>query len=124
MKQLCIRLDQKTYEKIKNHAHDKALKLSEYVRRLVELGLRIEMMSEEKAAKNNDSEAHFSELGDSKILWEKELAWTLEMRFLMRILADKILYGKDQTDENLLNESKIRAENFVAGLFNKNVDEN
>lgn len=122
MKQFCIRLDDKTYEAIMKKSKDKALKPSEYIRRLVDIGLRIESMSEEKLSKNGDNENRFLDLGDSKILWEKELSWTLEMRFLIRLLADKILYGKSQSDENLLHESKVRAENFVSGFLNKAVD--
>lgn len=124
MKQFCIRLDEKTFNTLQQKAQDKALKLSEYIRRLVELGLRIEEMSEKKSGKNNGDSALLSDLGSSKSLWEKELAWTLEMRFLMRFLVDKLLYGKGQTDGNLLQESKLRAENFVAGLFNEDFKEN
>ena len=45
MKQLCIRLDERTADKIKHRAHEKAINLSEYIRRLVEMGLGIEEMS-------------------------------------------------------------------------------
>lgn len=124
MKQLCIRLDEKTFDKVRKRADEKALKLSEYIRRLVELGLRIEEMSEKKSTKDNGDNEQFSDLGSSKFLWEKELAWTLEMRFLIRFLADKLLYGKDQTDGNLLQESKIRAENFISGLLKNEINEN
>jgi hypothetical protein len=70
MKQFCIRVDQKTAEKIEQRAEEKVLKLSEYLRRLIELGLRIEQMSEKK--ENPDSDEPFADLGSSKLLWEKE----------------------------------------------------
>ena len=124
MKRLCVRLDEKTTNKIQDRANEKALSLSEYIRRLVELGLRIEEMSEKKSDADDQSNEAFSDLGSSKILWEKELAWTLEMRFILRLLVDKLVFGKTEFDHNLMQESKIRAEHFVAGLLNKPIIEN
>lgn len=124
MKQLCIRLDQKTYEKTKCRADDKALPIAQYIRRLVELGLRIEEMSEKKGEGNDQNNELFSDLGSSKMLWEKELSWTLEVRFLLRVLIGKLLLNKDEVDGNIIQQSKIHAEHFVAGLLNNQIKEN
>ncbi len=123
MKQLCIRLDEKTTNKIQERANEKALSPSEYIRRLVELGLRIEEMSEKKNEGNDQNIEAFSDLGSSKMLWEKELAWTLEVRFILRFLVDKLGFSKTEIDSTLMQESKTRAEHFVAGLLNKPISE-
>lgn len=115
MKQLCIRFDEKTFDDLSDNAQKKALTLSEYVRRLVEIGLRVEMVASKNSGKTSEDE--------TKELWQKELSWTLETRFLIRFLVEKLLTSDDKSNMQFMKEARIKAENYVSGMLNEVVDE-
>ena len=79
MKQLCIRFNKKTLEKMAQNAQKNVLSLSEYVRRLVEIGLKVEAVTAKNSEKSFEKQI--------KELWQKDLSWILETAVLFKSVA-------------------------------------
>lgn len=122
MKQLCVRFDEKTFQILQKNADEKALKIAEYIRRLIDVGLRLETISASKSEENNGEENKISELGEVKKLWEHSLAWALETRLLTRLLMREVSKKSEEELLSMVNTLTDKAENHVAGLLDQRVD--
>jgi hypothetical protein len=115
MKALSIRFDEETYENLRQNSEKKALAIAEYARRLIEIGLRVEMAASKNTGKTSEDEL--------KELWQKELSWTLETRFLTRFLVEKLLASDEKDNLQFMKEARIKAENYVLGMMGEHEDE-
>lgn len=118
MKQLCIRFDEKTFETLGKNSENKALKLSEYVRRLVEIGLRVEQASSALSTENDKELNAIDELGEIKLLWENLLKWVLETRLLTRVLAGNLLSNDVESSAATVEKARMKSEKHVLELLN------
>jgi Arc/MetJ-type ribon-helix-helix transcriptional regulator len=120
MKRPTITFSEEQYEKIEKRMQEKSLKsVSECVRELVDLGLRIE----EAAAKSTEKEEEIdvlSEILELKNLLKSNLVWSLEARLLTRLLVE---IQPNDNRENKINKIEIleqyknKAQNHVNELI-------
>ena len=122
MNQISVKFDKKTEAVLRQKAQEKEMRLSEYLRRLIEIGLRVEEASSSKSSEDKLNYPKISELGELLKLWEKTLAWTLESRLLLRILVPQVLEKEEEKQKQLVTTTRTKAEKYVAGLLNNEVD--
>jgi len=105
------------YAKLERRMSEKGLKsISECVRELVELGLRIE----ESAAKNTEKEEDIdllSQLLELKNLLKNNLIWSLESRLLARLLVENNSADTKENKIAILEQYKNKAQNYVEELL-------
>ncbi len=116
MKRPTITFTDEIYAKLESRMSQKGLKsISECVRELVDLGLRIE----ESSAKNTEKEDEIdvlSQVLELKNLLKNNLIWSLESRLLARLLVEN---NSKDTKENkiaILEQYKNKAQSYVDEL--------
>ncbi len=121
MGQYCISLPEELHEKLKSGAKKQHISLSQYLRKLVEMGMELESLSDENKKGDGDNTSVFSE-EKQRVLWKNLLSWSLETRVLTRVLFGKILDAKFSDVDDEINMIKEKAEAKVDGLLEINED--
>mgnify|MGYP001197131955 FL=1 len=107
-------IPQYIYDKVEENAKTNNLTISQYLRKLIELGLRVEEMSGEK---NNSDEPPLLTAEEAQI-YKKVLKKGLTINYEMLQLARHIIIAlKEDKAESILQASKEKAESFVEGLI-------
>jgi predicted CopG family antitoxin len=116
MKRPTITFTDGMYEKLEKRTTEKGLKsISECVRELVDLGLRIE----ESAAKNTEKEDDIdllSQVLELKSLLKNNLIWSLESRLLARLLVETNSVDTQENKIAILEQYKNKAQSYVDEL--------
>ncbi len=116
MKRPTITFTDEMYEKLEKRMTEKGLKsISECVRELVNLGLRIE----ESAAKNTEKEDDIdllSQVLELKNLLKNNLIWSLESRLLARLLVETHSADTQENKIAILEQYKNKAQSYVDEL--------
>jgi hypothetical protein len=121
MAQYCISLPEEFHEKLKLGAKKQHISISHYIRKLVEMGMELESLSDENEGGSGDKTSLFSE-EKQRVLWKNLLSWSLESRVLTRVLFGKILDGKFPDVDGEIKMIKEKAEAKVDGLLEINED--
>ena len=109
MYRLTINLSDVDFEKIQKNAKNKSLSLSEYGRKLIDLGLQAEQVMTEKGMNNTHlSTCHLgiNEPKLSKKILKNLLAWQLESRFLIRSIVEQDYNDVKVQSTDLLTQAK------------------
>ena len=116
MKRPTISFTDAMYEKLEKRAKKNGLKsISECIRELVDLGLRIE----ESAAKNTEKEDDtdlLSQVLELKNLLKNNLIWSLESRLLSRLLVETNSADTQENKIAILEQYKNKAQSYVDEL--------
>ncbi len=116
MKQISIGFDKRTEEKLRKNAKERDLKLAHYVRSLVDIGLRVEEMSEQKSAKKNDEGVLLDELMFHKKLLQKGLLSNYESLYLIRYILAHLPEDKPGEHNQMLDNAQMKAKSLIEGL--------
>lgn len=116
MKQIPIGFDKKTEEKLRKNSKERDIKLAQYVRSLVEIGLRVEEMSEQKANKQNAKDELLDELIFHKKLLQKGLVSNYESLYLIRYILAHLPEDKLGEHNQMLDNAQMKAKSLVEGL--------
>lgn len=119
MKQICITFDDELQEKLRRNAKDKNMKLGQYIRNLVDLGLRVEEMSAQKKTGDDKPDPLISELDLFKNLLQKDLVSSYEMLYLIRHILTKMPEKTPGEHRTFSDQAETKAQSFVAGLLDK-----
>lgn len=121
MSRFCVTLPDELHETLRQGAKKKNRSISNYMRELIEMGLEIESISEEK---NNDSGQFNSLFTDEKLalLWKNILSWSLETRVLTRVLFEKILDQKLPNAATEMQMIKDKSQARAEGLIGLDID--
>ncbi len=117
MNQISISFDKPTEEKLRNRAKENDMTVAHYVRRLVDIGLRVEEMSSQEKPTTDDS----TELNDLKKLLHKDLISSYEILYLVRYILTKMPEDQTGKHDEILGKVKIKAQSFVEGLIGAEV---
>ncbi len=116
MRRPTITFTDEMYEKLENRMRENRLKsISECVRELVDLGLRIE----ESASKSTEKEDEIDLLTavlELKNLLKNNLSWSLESRLLTRFLVETNPADTQENKISILEQCKNKAQNHVDEL--------
>lgn len=119
MKRPTITFTDDMYEKLEKRVQERGLKsLSECVRELVELGLRIEASAAKNSEKEDDTDP-LSHLLELKNLLKNNLVWSLESRLLSRFLVETNSADTQENKVTLLEQYKNKAQHYVDELIKK-----
>ena len=116
MARFCISLPDDIHKKLKLKAKDQHISLAHYLRKLIEMGVELENLTDQNKAGSGENSSIFSE-EKQRVLWKNVLSWSLETRVLTRVLFGKILDAK-YTDVNAeIKMIKEKAEARTLGLL-------
>lgn len=111
-----ISFSDETYKKLQNRMLENGIKtLSDCVRELVDLGLRIE----ESAAKSSENDTEIDlhkELLSLKALLKNNLIWSLESRLLARFLVETNPHNSKENNILILEQYKNKALSHIDEL--------
>src|SRR5690242_7472308 len=125
MEQITVRFYEETYNKLSEFAQKKKMELAPYIRQLVELGLRIEEMSEQKTEGDNNSDnAIENTLHLHQKLLEKDLTSTYEMIYLIRYILASLPEKSAGDHAKILEGAKTKAKAYVEVLLEQNEEKN
>lgn len=111
MKSITINFYPEIYENLKKHAEDKKISINQYVRSLVDLGLRIEEMSGQPK-ENLPSNG----LDILQKIAEKNLISTQEILYLARYIVTHLPQEQVSHHSEMLSQARVRSEGFVEAL--------
>jgi hypothetical protein len=112
MHKISIRFYNDTFHKLQETSTKKEIPFAQYVRELIEIGLRVEEISANYDDKNKKNNVNLST--DSKILWKNNLLWSLESLYLIRCLMNDLL---PNMSEQYLNTAKQKAQTSIEVLL-------
>jgi hypothetical protein len=111
MKRSSINLSNEDYKKIQAQAEKKSIALADYIRHLIQLGLKVEEAAEHHS---NGHSNHSASLDPQK----KLLTWELESRYLIRYLIQNG-FERSRSERNaFLKEAKQKATSRVEAWLN------
>jgi hypothetical protein len=116
MNQIPVRIDKKTEEKLRAQAKEKDMKLSQYIRHLIEIGLRIEEMSKQQEQDKPHQNPILDELQLHKKWFQKNLQSSYETLYLTRYLLTHLPEEKTGDHHQFLDQAQTKAKAFVEGL--------
>jgi Arc/MetJ-type ribon-helix-helix transcriptional regulator len=112
-----VTFSEEIYAKLKNRMQEKGFKsLSDCIRNLVELMLKIEEAAS-KSKENNDETDILSEILQLKYLLKNNLIWSLESRLLARLLVETNPAISNENNIDILEQYKNKAQNHVDTLI-------
>jgi len=114
MERICISLPDEMYNLLFDKAQQKKSTVSHYIRHLMDLGLKVEEMSETNTDRNDGSK---KELELIIHLLKKVLNADFETRILVRYLTANLDVGKEEDHEQMREKAKLKAESLVEGLM-------
>ncbi|MBM3894783.1 toxin-antitoxin system HicB family antitoxin [Candidatus Dependentiae bacterium] len=121
MGQYCISLPEQLHEKLKVGAKKQQISVSQYIRKLVEMGMELEDLTDQNKNGGGENSSIFSE-EKQRTLWKNLLSWSLESRVLSRVLFEKILDGKYPDVKAEIKMIKEKSEAKANGLLDINED--
>ena len=121
MARFCITLPDEIHEKLKSGAKKQHISIAHYIRKLVEMGMELEALTDENTNGDGTKNSIFSE-EKQRVLWRHLLTWSLESRTLIRGLFEKILESKLPNVIAEVQTVKEKAEARVLGLLEINED--
>ncbi len=95
--------------------------VSQCVRELVELGLRVEAAAEKSETENEEDETK-KLLDELKIFMKSNLTWSLETRLLTRFLVEKHPSELSDNKTEILQKYKASANDYIEGLYKGKID--
>lgn len=113
MKRINVTFYDEIYEKIAARAEkNRSKSIAEQVRELVELGLKIEAVSESQSTESQslDQEHLLSML-------KNNLVWALETRLLARYLVERLPENDKQNHIEILDKYREKASDYVEGML-------
>lgn len=113
MKRITIGFDNDTYKILQEHYEKTGININEYVRDLVDIGLRVEAM-------NADSDEKKSGLEDLDVILKMikaGLQSNQETLYLVRYIISNLPNHSTQKNEEIRSEAKIKAETYVDGIL-------
>lgn len=116
MKQIPVAFDKNTEEKLRKNSKKKDMKLAQYIRSLVDVGLRVEEISEQNASSEGKSNLT-NELEFHKKLFHKDLLSGYETLYLTRYILSLLPEEKPGEHNKTLDTAKLKAQSFVEGLI-------
>ena len=117
MSQISISFDPKTEERIRKNAQISDMTVASYVRKLVDIGLRVEEMSAHSEGGQPDENSILAEL---KKLACRSLTANFETLYLQRYLLTQLPEEKAGTHNEMLDKAKLKAQSYVDGLLRTN----
>lgn len=122
MKRITVTIYDEINEKLEARTKKNGLEsVSQCVRELVELGLRIEAAAEKSGEQNDENDLKKS-LGELKNYLKSNLTWALETRLLARFLVEKHPGEMVEDKSEILQKYKASASHFVEGLYGEKID--
>ncbi len=114
------------YDEINVQLEERAKKngldsVSQCVRELVELGLKIEAAAEKSVEQTDENDIKKS-LDELKNYIKSSLTWSLETRLLTRFLVEKHPGEMAEDKSEILQKYKASASNYVEGLYGDKID--
>lgn len=116
MERITIGFYPEIYEKLEERAKQKNLKVSQYVRQLVDLGLRIEEMSEQKSDNNTSTDPIEKALAFQQKLLQKEFLSSHETLYLVRYLLANSPEKNSGDHSKMLEAAKMKAQSLLEVL--------
>ena len=116
MQRISISFFEETYQIISERAEQKKLSIANYIRNLVELGLKVEDMSSENSSSEEESPIQ-KDLNILKKLLKKNLIAELESRMLTRYLTLHCSEGSEEDNREALRKAKETSEALVEGML-------
>jgi hypothetical protein len=114
MDRITISFQPETYKKLQDNAENKKITINQYVRDLVDIGLRVE----EAASKNEgDKNSVSDKLDDIKDFIKKHMTASYENLYLTRYIVTKAAEKEQEENSTALQKSKDKSTSFVGGLF-------
>lgn len=118
MKRLSITFYDETHDKLETNAKTKHLSLAEYVRQLVETGLKVEALSNESKAEENPMMDLLNTLRAEQQAWAKKIIPTLhESLYLNRFVVANLNEGHQKESQQFLRDAKMKAQGISEALF-------
>lgn len=114
------------YDEINVQLEERAQKngldsVSQCVRELVELGLRVEAAAEKSVVENEENETK-KLLDELKSHMKNNLTWALETRLLTRFLVENNNTDSRESRTEILQKYKASAADYIEGLYKGNID--
>lgn len=103
MQRTSIGIPEDDYKKIQAQAAQKSIPVADYLRHLIQLGLKVEEAAE------NHSQGHSEEATSLDWSQEKLLTWGLELRYLLRYLIQNGFQHSIEQRNAFLTEAKEKA---------------
>ncbi len=123
MKRITVTFKDDLIAQLEDRMKEKKLNsLSECVRELVVLALKIEDAAKQKSHANKQDNEELVLLKDVRNLLKNNLTWTMESRLLSRLLVENIPSLKKPEVANILEIYKEKAGAHVKGLLKEDVD--
>jgi hypothetical protein len=116
MNQIPVRIDKKTEEKLRTQAKEREMKLSQYIRHLIEIGLKIEEMSKQQEQNKSNHNPILDELQLHKKWFQKSLQSSYETLYLTRYLLAHLPEEKAGEHHQFLEQAQTKAKALVEGL--------
>jgi hypothetical protein len=120
MERITVSFSGETYEKIAKRADTKQMKVAAYVRQLVELGLRIEEMSEQKSSENQTKDPLEKSLQLLQKLLQKEFTSNQETLYLVRYILTNIAEKNTGDHAKMLDAAKVKAQTILEVILEEN----
>lgn len=117
MNQIPVGFDKKTEEKLRRNAKAKEMKLAQYIRTLVDIGLQVEEMSERKESAKESKDSLMSALEFQQKLLQKGLISSYEILYLTRYILAKLPEDKSGEHNQILDSAQTKAKSLVEGLL-------
>ncbi len=121
MARFCISLLDEIHEKLKLNAKKQHISIAHYIRKLIEMGMELEKLTDQNKGGSGENSSIFSE-EKQRILWKNLLSWSLESRVLSRVLFEKILDSKFPDVKAEIKIIKEKSEAKASGLLDINED--
>ncbi len=119
MHRINVTFSNEIFEKVKLASEKKQISYGQYVRDLVEIGLKVEEAAAQSNNQNNLKSNEIESLGELKILWKNNLSWLLETRYLIRYLIENSSTENREKQIEILDKAKEKALSFVQGLLHE-----
>ena len=113
MKRTSIRITDDDYKKIQAQAEKKSLLLADYLRYLIQLGLKVE----EAAEKNHGERSPFLSIEEHILLWQTQLTWQRETCLLVKHLVDILTQAPMKDRDALMADAQEKAQARVHALL-------
>lgn len=117
MRQIPVGFDKKTEELLRKNAKEKAITLAQYIRSLVDIGLRVEVMAEQTSGKKQANDGVIEELRLQQKLLQKGLLASYESLYLIRYLLVHLPEEKAGEHHQLLDNAQLKAKSLIEGLI-------
>lgn len=120
MERISIGFYPEIYTKLEKRADQKKLKLAQYIRQLVELGLRIEEMSEQKEGDKTDQNPIEKALAFQQKLLQKGFLSSHEALYLVRYMLPHLEEKNSGDHAKMLEAAKVKSQSLLEILIEEN----